>query len=194
MILRLRATRRWLCFIRLRRGGFGLSSTRRRLRRGRAGRRLRVERRMPEISVRTGDTSAKERARFRKHPGGILITTPESLYLLLTSEAGEGLRSVETVIVDEIHALVPSKRGAHMALSLERLEALTGRRLQRIGLSATQRPLEEVARFLGGAETSVNGIGLVTFLVTESPQALERGDEIAGVLMSTASDGGVKPN
>ena len=113
-----------------------------------------VEVRMPEISVRTGDTSQKERARFRKHPGDILITTPESLYLLLTSEAGEGLRSVETVIVDEIHALVPSKRGAHLALSLERLEALTGRRLQRIGLSATQRPLEEVARFLGGAQTN----------------------------------------
>src|ERR1700735_3111674 len=113
--------------------------------------------RMPDISVRTGDTSQKERARFRKHPGDILITTPESLYLLLTSEAGEGLRSVETVIVDEIHALVPTKRGAHMALSLERLEALTGRRLQRIGLSATQRPLEEVARFLGGAEGSGEG-------------------------------------
>src|ERR1700722_10338359 len=108
--------------------------------------------RMPEISVRTGDTSQKDRARFRKHPADILITTPESLYLLLTSEAGEGLRSVETVIIDEIHALVPTKRGAHMALSLERLEALTGRRVQRIGLSATQRPLEEVARFLGGAE------------------------------------------
>ncbi len=108
--------------------------------------------RTPEISVRTGDTSQKERARFRRHPGDILITTPESLYLMLTSEAGEALRSVETVIIDEIHALVPSKRGAHMALSLERLEALTGRRLQRIGLSATQRPLEEVARFLGGAE------------------------------------------
>jgi len=108
--------------------------------------------RMPEISVRTGDTSPKDRARFRRHPGEILITTPESLYLLLTSEAGESLRTVETVIVDEIHALVPTKRGAHMALSIERLEALTGRRLQRIGLSATQRPLEEVARFLGGAE------------------------------------------
>src|SRR5216683_4010578 len=151
-----------------------------------------VEVRMPEISVRTGDTSPKERARFRKHPGDILITTPESLYLLLTSEAGEGLRSVETVIVDEIHVLVPSKRGAHMALSLERLEALTGRRLQRIGLSATQRPLEEVARFLGGAETSVNGT--VTYLVTETPQAQERGDEIADVLMTAASDDGVKPD
>ena len=114
--------------------------------------------RMPEISVRTGDTSQKDRARFNRHPGEILITTPESLYLMLTSAAGEQLRTVETVIVDEIHALVPSKRGAHMALTLERLEALIqasrpGARLQRIGLSATQRPLEEVARFLGGAES-----------------------------------------
>ena len=112
---------------------------------------------IPEISVRTGDTSQKERARFKRHPGDILITTPESLYLLLTSDAGEALRSVETVIIDEIHALVPTKRGAHMALSLERLEALCGRTLQRIGLSATQRPLEEVARFLGGAAAASNG-------------------------------------
>ena len=117
--------------------------------------------RMPEISVRTGDTPAKERARFNRHPGDILITTPESLYLMLTSAAGEQLRTVETVIVDEIHALVPTKRGAHLALSLERLEALVGasfpgRRLQRIGLSATQRPLEEVARFLGGAESGTH--------------------------------------
>jgi ATP-dependent Lhr-like helicase len=148
--------------------------------------------RMPEISVRTGDTSQKERARFRKHPGDILITTPESLYLLLTSEAGESLRSVETVIVDEIHALVPSKRGAHMALSLERLEALTGRKLQRIGLSATQRPLEEVARFLGGAEPT--GHLNVADVDTEPPPAPEGADEIASVLMSTASDDGVKPD
>jgi ATP-dependent Lhr-like helicase len=117
--------------------------------------------RIPEISVRTGDTPAKERARFNRHPGEILITTPESLYLMLTSAASEQLRTVETVIVDEIHALVPTKRGAHLALSLERLEALVeasfpGRRLQRIGLSATQRPLEEVARFLGGAEEVVS--------------------------------------
>lgn len=111
----------------------------------------------PVISVRTGDTPQQQRARFRRHPGDILITTPESLYLLLTSEAGEALRSVETVIIDEIHALVPTKRGAHMALSLERLEALCGRRLQRIGLSATQRPLEEVARFLGGTEEPLRG-------------------------------------
>jgi ATP-dependent Lhr-like helicase len=107
---------------------------------------------VPEISVRTGDTPQRERARFKRHPGEILITTPESLYLLLTSDAGEALRTVETVIIDEIHALVPTKRGSHLALSLERLEALCGRPLQRIGLSATQRPLEEVARFLGGAE------------------------------------------
>jgi ATP-dependent Lhr-like helicase len=113
---------------------------------------------IPEISMRTGDTPAKDRARFLRHPGDILITTPESLYLMLTSEASESLRSVETVIVDEIHALVPTKRGAHMALSLERLEALVqangGSPLQRIGLSATQRPLEEVARFLGGADAT----------------------------------------
>jgi ATP-dependent helicase Lhr and Lhr-like helicase len=129
--------------------------------------------RMPEISVRTGDTSQKERARFRRHPGDILITTPESLYLLLTSEAGEALRSVETVIVDEIHALVPTKRGAHMALSLERLEALTGRRLQRIGLSATQRPLEEVARFLAGAEGNQFVTEKVTYNSPELPTDAE---------------------
>jgi len=104
---------------------------------------------LPEISVRTGDTSPRDRARFKRHPGEILITTPESLYLLLTSDAGEALRSVETVIIDEIHALVPTKRGAHLMLSLERLEALCGRRIQRIGLSATQRPLEEVAMLRG---------------------------------------------
>ena len=148
--------------------------------------------RMPEISVRTGDTPQKERARFRRHPGDILITTPESLYLMLTSEASEALRSVETVIVDEIHALVPSKRGAHMALSLERLEALTGRRVQRIGLSATQRPLEEVARFLGGAESSL--VKTAIPLGLDLPQASLQGGEIDSVLMSTASDDGVKPD
>ena len=105
----------------------------------------------PGISLRTGDTPASERARFLRDPGDILITTPESLYLMLTSNARERLRSVETVIVDEIHALVSTKRGAHMALSLERLERIVSSPLQRIGLSATQRPLEEVAKFLGGA-------------------------------------------
>src|ERR1700758_4385768 len=106
----------------------------------------------PVISVRTGDTPQQERARFRRDPAEILITTPESLYLLLTSQSAEALRTVDTVIIDEIHALVPTKRGAHLALSLERLEALVEKPLQRIGLSATQRPLEEVARFLGGVE------------------------------------------
>ncbi len=109
----------------------------------------------PLISVRTGDTPQQERARFRRQPADILITTPESLYLMLTSQAADALRTVDTVIIDEIHALVPTKRGAHLALSLERLEALTKRPIQRIGLSATQRPLEEVARFLGGVEISV---------------------------------------
>jgi ATP-dependent Lhr-like helicase len=115
--------------------------------------RMGVPFREPQIHVRTGDTPPRERARFLRHPSEILITTPESLYLLLTSQSSEVLRTVDTVIVDEIHALVPTKRGAHLALSLERLEALTQKRLQRIGLSATQRPLEEVARFLGGVET-----------------------------------------
>jgi ATP-dependent Lhr-like helicase len=106
--------------------------------------------------VRTGDTPQSERVAMRKSPPHILVTTPESLYLLLTSESGrEMLASTRSVIVDEIHALAGSKRGAHLALSLERLESLTGRRLQRIGLSATQKPIATVARFLvGGASRS----------------------------------------
>jgi ATP-dependent Lhr-like helicase len=117
--------------------------------------------REPRISVRTGDTPQAERARFRRDPAEILITTPESLYLLLTSDASASLRSVETVIVDEIHALVPTKRGAHLAVSLERLQALVGHPIQRVGLSATQRPLEEVAQFLGGVDVSAETSGLV---------------------------------
>jgi ATP-dependent Lhr-like helicase len=107
---------------------------------------------VPAIDVRTGDTPQRDRARMLRAPSDILITTPESLYLMLTSGARETLASVDTVILDEIHALVPSKRGAHLALSLERLEAqrAEARPLQRIGLSATQRPLDEVARLLGG--------------------------------------------
>ena len=105
----------------------------------------------PEIAIRTGDTPQQERARFARAPSDILITTPESLYLLLTSNAREMLRSVETVIIDEIHALVPNKRGAHLSLTLERLNGICERPPQRIGLSATQHPLEEVARYLGGA-------------------------------------------
>ena len=106
----------------------------------------------PSILVRTGDTPTSERARFLREPADIVITTPESLYLLLTSNAREAFRSLDTLIVDEIHALVPTKRGAHLALSLERLEALAEGPLQRIGLSATQRPLDEVALYLGGRE------------------------------------------
>jgi len=105
---------------------------------------------IPEIAIRTGDTPQSERARFRREPADILITTPESLYLMMTSSARDVMRGVETIIIDEIHALVPSKRGAHMTLSLERLAMRCEREPQRIGLSATQRPLEEVARFLGG--------------------------------------------
>ena len=117
-----------------------------------AAQRLGVVYHEPEIAIRTGDTPPAERARFARHSADILITTPESLYLLLTSNARATLASAETIVVDEIHALVPTKRGSHLALSLERLEQLCGRRVQRIGLSATQRPLEEVARYLGGCE------------------------------------------
>ena len=103
-------------------------------------------------AVRTGDTPQAERAALRKQAPHILVTTPESLYVLLGSESGRTmLASVRSVIVDEIHALVQSKRGSHLALSLERLEALTGRHLQRVGLSATQKPIDAVARFLVGA-------------------------------------------
>jgi ATP-dependent Lhr-like helicase len=105
---------------------------------------------MPSIATRTGDTPPKERNRFLREPADILITTPESIYLMLTSNARELLRSVETIIIDEIHALVPNKRGAHLAVSLERMARLCETPPQRIGLSATQRPLEEVARYLGG--------------------------------------------
>ena len=104
----------------------------------------------PTVALRTGDTSAEERRKLAKDPPDLLITTPESLYLMLTSRVRETLAGVETVIIDEIHALAATKRGAHLALSLERLERITDRSPQRIGLSATQRPLDEIARFLGG--------------------------------------------
>ncbi|MFN9374204.1 MAG: DEAD/DEAH box helicase, partial [Planctomycetaceae bacterium] len=109
----------------------------------------------PGISVglRTGDTSPRDRARLIRNPPHILVTTPESLFLLLTSPRGrERLQTVETVIVDEIHALVRDKRGSHLALSLERLDSLCGHPVQRIGLSATQRPLERMAAFLVGGD------------------------------------------
>jgi len=105
----------------------------------------------PTVAIRTGDTTAKERRQQLRQPPDILVTTPESLYLLLGSQARENLRSVHTVIVDEVHALAPEKRGAHLALSLERLSVLADRDPQRVGLSATARPVGEVARFLGGS-------------------------------------------
>ena len=106
-------------------------------------------------AVRTGDTPQSERAALRKKPPHILVTTPESLYVLLGSESGRAmLCAVRTVIVDEIHALVQGKRGSHLALSLERLDALTGQRATRVGLSATQKPIEAVGRFLVGTDAS----------------------------------------
>src|SRR3954468_12288085 len=102
------------------------------------------------VGVRTGDTPQKERAAMVRNPPDILITTPESLFLLLTSQARETLRGIETVILDEVHAVAGTKRGAHLALSLERLDRLTRTPIQRVGLSATQRPLAEIGRFVAG--------------------------------------------
>ena len=116
-------------------------------------------------------TRPKERSALARTPPDILITTPESLYLLLTSQAREKLRSIEYVIVDEIHALAPTKRGAHLMLSLERLDAITDRPPQRIGLSATQRPLDEIARFLGGR--TADGPRPVTIVDAGSRKALD---------------------
>ncbi len=117
-----------------------------------------VNHREVRVAIRSGDTESRDRARMLRHPPDVLITTPESLYLMLTSKARDILDRVQTVIIDEIHTMVSTKRGAHLFLSLERLERLvgdSGRRdkpIQRIGLSATQRPLDEVARLLGGCE------------------------------------------
>ena len=109
-------------------------------------------RRAITAAVRTGDTPPAERAAMLRRPPHILVTTPESLYLLLTAERSRAmLRTVRTVIVDEIHAVIGTRRGAHLALSLERLQAAADAPLLRIGLSATQKPIEEVARFLVGA-------------------------------------------
>ena len=104
------------------------------------------------VGIRTGDTPASERARFARRPPDILITTPESLFLMLTSQAREGLRGVETVILDEVHAVAGTKRGAHLALSLERLDALLERPAQRIGLSATVSPMATVASFVRSSQ------------------------------------------
>src|ERR671930_2254794 len=102
------------------------------------------------VGVRTGDTPQKERQAMLRQPPDILITTPESLFLLLTSRGREILGSVRTLILDEVHAVAGTKRGSHLALSVERLERLVDKPIQRIGLSATQRPLEEIGRFVSG--------------------------------------------
>ena len=121
---------------------------------------------VPEVRVlvRTGDTPSGERTAMTRRPPHILVTTPESLYLLLTSEGGRKmLRTVSTVIIDEIHALIRDKRGSHLALSLERLEHLAGRPIQRVGLSATQKPLDEVGRFLVGEGRACTLVDAGTF-------------------------------
>lgn len=123
---------------------------------GQSARRLGVEAPSVTVGVRSGDTTSSDRRKLVSDPPDILITTPESLYLMLTSRAGETLRDVHTVIIDEVHAVAATKRGAHLAVSLERLDALRrthghDQPAQRIGLSATVRPIDEVARFLGGA-------------------------------------------
>jgi ATP-dependent helicase Lhr and Lhr-like helicase len=138
---------------------------------GLAAERLGVPLRAPTVGMRTGDTPGNERQALVRNPPDILITTPESLYLMLTSRARESLRSVEYVIIDEIHAMAPTKRGAHLMLSLERLEAITKRPPQRIGLSATQRPLDEIARFLGGF--GENGPRSVTIVDAGSRKELQ---------------------
>src|SRR5215831_1868496 len=153
----------------------------------------------PDVAIRTGDTPSTERARFARRPADILITTPESLYLLLTSNARDMLRSLETVIVDEIHAVVPTKRGSHLALSLERLEELCGRKLQRIGLSATQRPLDEVSRFLGGVGREVTIVDATEpkklSLKVEVPiEDMSRFDELEFLTSGPASRGPVRPS
>ena len=117
------------------------------------------------VAVRTGDTAAAERAAMLKHPPDFLITTPESLYLLVTAERSRAmLASTQTVIVDEIHAVAGNKRGSHLALTLERLEHVAAGPVQRIGLSATQRPIETVARLLVGAGQDRSAAGRLAAL------------------------------
>lgn len=163
----------------------------------RCARRLGVATRPLDVAIRTGDTEARERARQARHAPDILITTPESLFLVLTSNAREALIDVDTVIVDEIHAVLPSKRGAHLFVSLERLEALRRERradarpLQRVGLSATQRPLEEVARLLGGGTVADDGRFVprpVTVLDARAPKSIEVVVEVPVEDMSALGD------
>ncbi|HEY2193061.1 MAG TPA: ATP-dependent helicase [Actinomycetospora sp.] len=143
----------------------------------------------PDIQVasRTGDTPADERRSFARTPPDVLVTTPESLFLLLTSAARESLRGVDTVIVDEVHAVLASKRGAHLALSLERLDALLDAPAQRIGLSATVRPVDEVSTFLAGGRPvrvvqpeTAKTVQVSVVVPVEDMSALDSGDNQSG--------------
>ena len=145
-----------------------------------------------EVGVRTGDTPVEERRRFAKNPPDILITTPESLFLLLTSQAREALRYVETVIVDEVHAVAGTKRGAHLALSLERLDELLERPAQRVGLSATVRPVDEIATYLGGSQkvhvvSPPNDKEFALRVVVPVEDMTELGEETGEILSGPAS-------
>jgi ATP-dependent Lhr-like helicase len=139
------------------------------------------------VAVRTGDTPAEERRRMLRTPPDILITTPESLFLLLTSQARETLRGIDAVILDEVHAVAGSKRGAHLALSLERLETLVEKPFQRIGLSATQRPLAEIGRFVAGTgrEIELVDAGIRKELDLEVVVPLEDMRELDATITST---------
>ncbi len=137
------------------------------------------------VGIRTGDTPQRERAAMLRKPPDILITTPESLYLLLTSQAAALLGAVELAIVDEIHAVAHSKRGSHLALTLERLQALSPG-MQRVGLSATQRPLDEIGRFLGGTGREV------TIVDASAPKQLDLRIEVP--VESMADPGAATPS
>jgi len=137
------------------------------------------------VAVRTGDTSQYERQMMLKKPPHILVTTPESLYLLLTSKGGRQiLQTADTLIVDEIHAMLGDKRGAHLALSVERLERLTGHPLQRIGLSATQKPISEVAKYLVGSKQVIDGVANCTIVDSGHKKDLDISIEVPKSPMS----------
>jgi ATP-dependent Lhr-like helicase len=145
------------------------------------------------VFVRTGDTPASQREAMVKRPPHIVVTTPESLYILLTSRRGrEMLKTTRSVIVDEIHALVGSKRGSHLALTLERLEALSARKLVRIGLSATQRPIDDVARFLVGRDNvRLDDTPECTIIDSGHVRQLDVGIEVPGSPLEAVMSGEV---
>ena len=140
-----------------------------------------------KVSVRTGDTPPSQRTAMVKNPPHILVTTPESLYLLLTSDNGRRmLGTVHTVIVDEIHALVGNKRGSHLSLSLERLDALTKQKLIRIGLSATQKPIKKVASFLTGSNGHDPEVSSCTIIDAGHTRKLDIALEVPRLLPTSA--------